>query len=723
VICRAFGAKPAKRLAFWKCGRESLVVAIADFMDDDVNGEGARAEQQQRDQSTPARRSESQQPRIKSITKKSSSSSYCAPYDTLYWLGGDCMRGAVATSLEPITECTTMKIDNTTEEMIKPPALVSPSKSSMSSTTNSTEKEDNIAVVKEDQNSKNTNDSISSNEMDDAANGDLISQFRQQYPTEGETGNRRSNSKPLFKDDAAYIEVDYTDPLNSILVEDHTDATKNYRDSYNSSGEKNENKIKVHSDFFLKYNQKMNNSNKINNSSTIFCGNTAYTASETEEEDWISSTSSVSSWCGGYTPFQMLTYGVESPKEHKRKEKYPDYYADFKPQRQYAFDEEDGSYSEGSPNPSRALVDSSTDDRATPKDGNSVLTSQSSVNSFMIINRPHLNTTMPVTPLTKKLERNSQRLPPKHGRQDHHLHKLISSPPPGILSRLESLDPSNTDSETYTNFDYALTQSLMRKMQKFFPYGKRGDSFWLQYSMIRDGASLDSLLDMVHRDSNDTRNNIHSVLAIETVEGELFGAFLTNTWRRSNRQWYGGGQSFLWTTCPEASASTDDNEGSASKDKELRVFPYSFDNNYVQLCDRDRLLVGGGDGGDNYERYCYGFGIALEADLLSGTSCPCTTFQSPSLSKIHSDGSTFEIRNLEVWTLTPCLSVIDNPSQGLVRVHKRDSPKKSKKEKSSGVEKAHSFDDGGDAVARSRNVRRHKNRAKSFGDLGPVASM
>jgi hypothetical protein len=33
------------------------------------------------------------------------------------------------------------------------------------------------------------------------------------------------------------------------------------------------------------------------------------------------------------------------------------------------------------------------------------------------------------------------------------------------------------------------------------------------------------------------------------------------------------------------------------------------------------------------------------------------TFNSPSLSKKHSDGSRFEVSNMEFWTLTPCISV------------------------------------------------------------------
>lgn len=242
-------------------------------------------------------------------------------------------------------------------------------------------------------------------------------------------------------------------------------------------------------------------------------------------------------------------------------------------------------------------------------------------------------------------------------------------------------DSENENDDDLRLDDCALSRSLTRKLQKHLPFGKRGDSFWLQYSLIRDGASLDSLFGMLRRDKNNTGDHVHSVLAIETVEGEVFGAFLTQTWRRSNqRTWYGGGQSFLWTTARSKDGIHESNENENNENESsLRVFKYSFADTCVQLCDKDRLLIGGGDAmaaasynHGRYDRHCYGFGLALENDLLRGTSHPCTTFNSPSLSNLHSDGSAFEIRNLEVWTLGPCLSMVQNPSQGLVRVHGRN---------------------------------------------------
>ena len=49
----------------------------------------------------------------------------------------------------------------------------------------------------------------------------------------------------------------------------------------------------------------------------------------------------------------------------------------------------------------------------------------------------------------------------------------------------------------------------------------------------------------------------------------------------------------------------------------------------------------------------YGFKIVVDRLLLHGTSTHCATSGSPPLSKLHPDGSPFEIMNLDVWTLTP----------------------------------------------------------------------
>ncbi len=232
---------------------------------------------------------------------------------------------------------------------------------------------------------------------------------------------------------------------------------------------------------------------------------------------------------------------------------------------------------------------------------------------------------------------------------EEHGHNQLPLPFPTSMSESTQHLPSS---------DVVLKEAIMEELQDHLPFCKRGESFWLQYSMVRDGASLSSLLAKVS-DSEST------ILAIETVEGEVFGAFCSLPWRLS-QDYYGSGQSFLWRL---------------NEEEEVQVFKFAILNHNIQLCQPDRLIVGGGSdmhyvppslvmvdsssttssvaslpicSDTNLE---WGFGLWLENDLLRGSSSPCLTFQSPSLSKIHSDGTPFEIRNLEVWALTPCISV------------------------------------------------------------------
>jgi hypothetical protein len=196
-----------------------------------------------------------------------------------------------------------------------------------------------------------------------------------------------------------------------------------------------------------------------------------------------------------------------------------------------------------------------------------------------------------------------------------------------ILSQQNSYDEAE---------NLVLKPYIMEGMQPHFPLSKKGESFWLQYSLVRDGASMDCLLFK-------TRNTEHSVLAIETVDGEIFGAYTSHRWQVSH-DFYGSRETFLWRI--------NDSKGLDN----LEIFNFSYLNNDIQLCTQDRLVVGGGIKAPDPS---YGFGINLDKDLLTGTTNKCLAFSSPPLSKIHANGSSFEVRNIEIWALTPCLSLKD----------------------------------------------------------------
>jgi hypothetical protein len=222
---------------------------------------------------------------------------------------------------------------------------------------------------------------------------------------------------------------------------------------------------------------------------------------------------------------------------------------------------------------------------------------------------------------------------------------------------------------------HVLSPPLMESLQNFLPVGIAENNFMLKYSLVRDGATLPTLLRQI-------RGSQHTLIAMETVDGEVFGCFTSSPWRKT-WNYYGSGESFLWRM--RRTRADKDVQRSildqAKLESELDVFYWTGKNQLVQLCTHDMLAVGGGtfhsfNGGrqnslsdgdsppqsnetDGPKADKGGFGLAIDADLLRGTSSHCATFNSPPLSREHSDGSPFEIVNLEVWTMTPCMNVED----------------------------------------------------------------
>ena len=207
---------------------------------------------------------------------------------------------------------------------------------------------------------------------------------------------------------------------------------------------------------------------------------------------------------------------------------------------------------------------------------------------------------------------------------------------------------------------HVLSPPLMESLQNFFPYSVSEDNFWMKYSLVRDGASMHSLLQHV-------RGAKYTIVALETSDGEVFGSFTSEPWRK-NWNYFGTGESFLWKMRRSRLEKTHGILEQAHLESEVDVYPYTGENRYIQLCTHDRIAVGGGtplekkegdevmtlDSGLLVKPHEWGFGLAIAADFLTGTSSPCVTFGSPGLSNAHQDGSIFEIVNMELWTLTPC---------------------------------------------------------------------
>lgn len=216
------------------------------------------------------------------------------------------------------------------------------------------------------------------------------------------------------------------------------------------------------------------------------------------------------------------------------------------------------------------------------------------------------------------------------------------------------LGTSATDADAHP---HVLSPPLMESLQEFLPPALYRQNFWMKYSMVRDGSSYYTFL-------KNSRGSENCFLAIETVDGEVFGAFTREPWRK-NWNFFGSQDSFLWRMAHSRGEMSHSVLEQAQRESEIEVYPFSGQNPNVQLCTHDMIALGGrGEKGLDgpmgpYKEHEWGFGLTVTQDLLNGTSSPCLTFNSPPLSKAHPDGSVFEIMNMELWALTPCFTPDD----------------------------------------------------------------
>jgi len=211
---------------------------------------------------------------------------------------------------------------------------------------------------------------------------------------------------------------------------------------------------------------------------------------------------------------------------------------------------------------------------------------------------------------------------------------------------------------------HCLSPPLMDSLLNFVPESQSCENYWLKYSLVRDGASLDTFRQY-------TRAATHTLLAIQTTNGDVFGCFTSSPWHTQN-EYFGNGECFVWKMRHNRKTRCYSLYDQAHLETEIDVYPFSGFNNTVQLCRHDMIAVGGSDvanasqEGFDYRFPTYnnfptyknketGFAIALQDDLCRGTSAACPTFCSP---RLDGNGTNiFEVKNLEVWTFTPCCTV------------------------------------------------------------------
>lgn len=192
-----------------------------------------------------------------------------------------------------------------------------------------------------------------------------------------------------------------------------------------------------------------------------------------------------------------------------------------------------------------------------------------------------------------------------------------------------------------------MTPPMMEALRGFLPYKVTESNFWLKFSLVRDGASLATLLATI-------KASTYTFIGVETNHGEVFGAFTGTAWR-SGSKWFGNGESFLWRLKQSRLASQQQSAEGDSQN-EMEVYPYTAYDTCVQYCTSKTIAVGGGDWYDHdcpFVNEPKGIGFMVDGDLAGGETNSCATFANPRLCKKTSLSNEFVIENLEVWTLTP----------------------------------------------------------------------
>lgn len=204
---------------------------------------------------------------------------------------------------------------------------------------------------------------------------------------------------------------------------------------------------------------------------------------------------------------------------------------------------------------------------------------------------------------------------------------------------------------------HVMSPPLMEGLMNFVPETLSNNNFWLKYSLVRDGASLLTML-------RHARSSTATLLAIETTEGHVFGSFTVEPWRRA-QGWYGTREAFLWkmrrSRAQDIATTPASIYEQAMQESEIQVFPYRTGSMAVQYCSKDCLMLGRGEvlQPDVKAGKHYGHGLYLEANLLKGSTSTSETFGNPCLVDNTLRGSRFQVANIEVWTLTPHTTIND----------------------------------------------------------------
>ena len=195
---------------------------------------------------------------------------------------------------------------------------------------------------------------------------------------------------------------------------------------------------------------------------------------------------------------------------------------------------------------------------------------------------------------------------------------------------------------------HVLTPPLMEALQKYLPYACSDQNFWIRYSLNRDGDSFTAFQMKVLIAKN-------TFIAVETLDGDVFGCFMTNRWRKTGR-YEMCGESFLWRMKHQRRALTAADGSStppspqdektldeiAKREGDIEVYRWTGEDENCQFFSEER--IGAGGGGD-------GFGFVIDEGLWRGSSNSSVTYGNPNL--VANPSGDFEVANIEVWAMTP----------------------------------------------------------------------
>ncbi len=220
-----------------------------------------------------------------------------------------------------------------------------------------------------------------------------------------------------------------------------------------------------------------------------------------------------------------------------------------------------------------------------------------------------------------------------------------------------------TSADDVSAHPHVLTPPLMESLQQFMPESLQEYHFWLKYSLVRDASAYSHpshppLLDMLRH----CRASSYTVIAIETTEGNVFGAFCSQPWRMQGEDFWGTKDSFVWRMRRSRNETCESIVEQVLMESKIDVFPFTGRNGKVQQCSQQHgLVLGEGEEADlsskQKEGEHYGNAIRLNAAMTDAWTSTCETFGSPCLVDMDHRGDRVDIANVELWALTPHQSI------------------------------------------------------------------